>query len=753
MALAPEPRPTSSSVPLYYVSDPRIKSSHSDLAGLGLQPITKFSLPKDDVYELQRMPARLMIPLVRSKWHLGSVILLCHQSQHSSVDPKNDPEQQMIKDACCNELGRSAAGSSLSMAHGDYTCWWEFEQLPPVMHFQMSECQEEHRRSHMSGCCPNWSCRSIQKLFQIGILMFVNLLVCSIHVTYVTYRASSYIPGNHPHFHGAIISHILVQMLLEHGQTPAYNNAAGHDIVINHQTVVREIDFTFMKEYGATWRLGGHLRTDVLMTADPKAMQHIFHKSAYNYIKRRDLDQVARNFLGPGIVAAPDNITDSDIGLKMCNKWKKEVLDTSLGPPWTSSELVGKWYWLGILMAHALCCDAKAAFDYDYGTLDNKENKLAKVYGNILCILHINHRRVQDILTPSNYKQGHSNTHSEWELFYRTMWNYLPDSLLSFVSYTPTSQYRRIRGTYHVLTRIVGKVLEEKIKDVSNKGDNQRDVMSVLIRANLLENPETQLEEEEMMAQMLTLTFAGHETTANTMSWMFWELAKNPDYQARMRDKIRAVHAAVMARGDDCFTINNLDSMTTVMNTIKETLRVHPIVYNLQCVAITDNVIPLSEPIISATGEVIDTIPVKAGQWIYASVCGYNRLPSVWGQDADDWNPDRFLTINLMKQVRVGVFAKLCKPADSIRNMSQLRGRKMSENVMLASPCLIVMCPRSDCVCLIWFWLYTHDLASSALARLGFAAMSGLRCQLGTADTSWSSVADMLKPQLEPVFQ
>ncbi len=60
------------------------------------------------------------------------------------------------------------------------------------------------------------------------------------------------------------------------------------------------------------------------------------------------------------------------------------------------------------------------------------------------------------------------------------MWNYLPDSLLNLVSYTPTSQYRRMRGTYRVLTRIVGKVLEEKIKDVSNKGDNQRDVMSVL---------------------------------------------------------------------------------------------------------------------------------------------------------------------------------------------------------------------------------------------------------------------------------
>ncbi len=42
-----------------------------------------------------------------------------------------------------------------------------------------------------------------------------------------------------------------------------------------------------------------------LFTMYYQAMQHIFHKSAYNYIKRRDLDQVARNFFGPGIVAAP----------------------------------------------------------------------------------------------------------------------------------------------------------------------------------------------------------------------------------------------------------------------------------------------------------------------------------------------------------------------------------------------------------------------------------------------------------------
>ena len=50
---------------------------------------------------------------------------------------------------------------------------------------------------------------------------------------------------------------------------------------------------------------------------------------------------------------------------------------------------------------------------------------------------------------------------------------------------------------------------------------------------------------------------------------MFWELAKHPEYQARMRKEIRATRAAVLARGDTRFTIDDLDSMTSVMNAIK----------------------------------------------------------------------------------------------------------------------------------------------------------------------------------------
>lgn len=89
------------------------------------------------------------------------------------------------------------------------------------------------------------------------------------------------------------------------------------------------------------------------------------------------------------------------------------------------------------------------------------------------------------------------------------------------------------------------------------------------VKANASENPKTQLTYTEMTAQMQSLTFAGHETTANTLSWMLWELAKHPEYQVKMRAEIRATRAAVLARGDTSFTIDDLDSMTSVLNAIK----------------------------------------------------------------------------------------------------------------------------------------------------------------------------------------
>ncbi len=149
------------------------------------------------------------------------------------------------------------------------------------------------------------------------------------------------------------------------------------------------------------------------------------------------------------------------------------------------------------------------------------------------------------------------------------------------------------------------------------------------------------------MAEMFTLTVAGHETTASTLTFLTYELAKHPEYQTRLRKEIQDRRALVMSRGDTNFSMEDLDSLALTMNAIKvrplvmdciepasaanrlphlqETLRFHPIVTGLPRVATKDDVIPLAYPIISTTGEAISEILVRAGQIIFPSFMAYQR--------------------------------------------------------------------------------------------------------------------------------
>ena len=89
------------------------------------------------------------------------------------------------------------------------------------------------------------------------------------------------------------------------------------------------------------------------------------------------------------------------------------------------------------------------------------------------------------------------------------------------------------------------------------------------MRANASENPKSKLTEEEMVSQMAALTLAGHETTASTITWLLWELAKHPEFQQKLRDEISQKRVEINARGDADFTMDDLESMEYLQAAIK----------------------------------------------------------------------------------------------------------------------------------------------------------------------------------------
>lgn len=52
---------------------------------------------------------------------------------------------------------------------------------------------------------------------------------------------------------------------------------------------------------------------------------------------------------------------------------------------------------------------------------------------------------------------------------------------------------------------------------------------------------------------------------------------------------------------------------------------------------------PLSEPIQGLDGAMISEIPVPKDTAVFVSIRGCNRNKAIWGEDALEWKPERWL--------------------------------------------------------------------------------------------------------------
>nr|BAL05189.1 cytochrome P450 [Phanerodontia chrysosporium] len=429
-----------------------------------------------------------------------------------------------------------------------------------------------------------------------------------------------------------------------------------------YQESVGDLDFRYMNEYGTAWRMKSILGSDVLMICDPKALQHVLHKSGYHYPKNTEARIGSFNVTGRSILWAPNSdihsrhrkimnpaFTAQQLrsflplfrrgSNKMCQLWKDEVLAQA---PTGMTIAVNQW-----LARTTLDVIGEAAFDFSFGALDDADNEVSKAYHNMFA---------DSLLYPS-----------AWSTIFRGLWRFIPDQLLFYVRYLPTREYTRFRYTLNIINKVSKSLIDQKSEDLLSGDKSSKDVMSVLVRANSSENPRSQLSEEEMVSQMATLTLAGHETTANTITWLLYELAKHPEYQQKMREEIAVKRAEINARGDADFTMDDLESMQYLHAALKETLRYHPIVYHLAREASKDDVIPLAYPVTTIKGETVSEIPIAAGQIIMPNIAAYNRLPQVWGDDAHEWNPLRFIDDSPEVQVRLGMFGNLMSFSAGVR--------------------------------------------------------------------------------------
>ncbi|KAH9949310.1 cytochrome P450 [Amylocystis lapponica] len=420
-------------------------------------------------------------------------------------------------------------------------------------------------------------------------------------------------------------------------------------------------DMAWQNEYGGIARIKAPLGEDMLWLSDPKALQYIYQTSGYNFPKqpeRRILSRVTGDY---GITWAEGETH---------KRFRKVMLPAFGGPEARAllpifthyaEQITIKWrdiltslpnqssifnipLWIAPATLDAI---GEAAFDYKFGALESSENELGRAYANLFA--------------------GIFSSPTKLTLFMQSIAHYVPMPLLELLyDYLPGKGLDKARENHRAAFKVAEELLASKSQDLL-LGKGNRDVMSILVRANASEDKKTQLTHYEMCSQMRTIMLAGQETTANTLAWCLMELANHPDYQARLRTELRAREKIIQDRGETYFTAPDLEAMPYLQAVLRETLRLYPAVYHNFRQSIKEDVLPLSKPITTLSGKVVTEVPIREGLRLVLSVAAYNRNKDLWGEDADEFNPERWLSSKGPRGPTVGVWSNLLSFAGGVR--------------------------------------------------------------------------------------
>ncbi|KAL8786518.1 MAG: hypothetical protein Q9213_002745 [Squamulea squamosa] len=148
-------------------------------------------------------------------------------------------------------------------------------------------------------------------------------------------------------------------------------------------------------------------------------------------------------------------------------------------------------------------------------------------------------------------------------------------------------------------------------------------ILSVALRSRSLFN------DDDLIDQLMTFLVAGHETTAQFLSWALYHLCKQPLLQTRLREEIRSHLPSPSCTGTEGLRaeyINSLPFLQAICNEILRLMPVIPMVYRQAA---------------GSTTLLGKTIP--KGTMIAISPWAFNRSTSLWGPDAHIFLPERWL--------------------------------------------------------------------------------------------------------------
>ena len=160
--------------------------------------------------------------------------------------------------------------------------------------------------------------------------------------------------------------------------------------------------------------------------------------------------------------------------------------------------------------------------------------------------------------------------------------DYLTVALLPVLLRTPLPRVRRFRRGIDDLESATERVIAARRADANGDGDGDGDLLAILLAARDVEGDGTGMTDEQVRDEALTLITAGHETTANGLTWTWHMLAQHPEVEERFHAELAEVLGGRSPGVDDAPALEYTEAV------LLESMRLFPPAWGIERRAVCD---------------------------------------------------------------------------------------------------------------------------------------------------------------------
>ncbi|MGE5191356.1 MAG: cytochrome P450, partial [Deltaproteobacteria bacterium] len=191
------------------------------------------------------------------------------------------------------------------------------------------------------------------------------------------------------------------------------------------------------------------------------------------------------------------------------------------------------------------------------------------------------------------------------------------EKIVDFPVSWPTPANLRFRRARRGLEKIVWRIIHDR----RQSGQQADDLLTLLLRQKD-EATGASLSDQDVRNETITLLLAGHETTANSLTWTWYCLSRFPVAARRIQAEVAAVVGRRMP------TVEDLPRLEYTNRVYREALRLYPPIWIMERRVLAD--------------DAIAGYQIPSGSALVISPYVTHRHPEFWN-DPEAFDPDRFL--------------------------------------------------------------------------------------------------------------